>query len=88
MAWHVKRISNSKDRVSEAVRRALEDAALADKSGGQVYRTVATAVEQSIQAFVNINGHSIEVETSGDIQANGSGYLTISVRTIDRDVIV
>lgn len=88
MSWQVKRISNSKDRVSDAIRRALEEAALADKSGGHGYRAAATAVEQCIQAFVNINGHSIEVETNGDIQANGSGYLTISVRTIDRDVIV
>jgi hypothetical protein len=88
MGWQIKRISSNKERAGESIRKALESAAHADKNGGRGYGSVASAVETALQAFGSINGYSVEIVTAGDISADGKGYLTISLVTIDQDVIV
>lgn len=88
MSWSVRKIATNNERAGQAVREDLEAARHSDDNGGRGYGAAATAVEQALQAFGNINGYSIDVETSGDISADGRGYLTISLHTIDPGVIV
>ena len=87
MSWQVKRISSNQERAAESVRKALEKVANEDKKG-RGHRSAATAVEQALQAFGNINGQLIEIVVSGSISGSGEGYLTISLQTIDPDVMV
>lgn len=88
MPWSIKKIATNGERAGQAVRGDLEAARLADTDGGKGYGAAATATEQALQAFGNINGFAIEVETAGDIATDGRGYLTISLRTIDPGVMV
>lgn len=88
MAWKLKRIGMNKDRVALSVREGLETSGKADDGRGRGYGATASAIESALQAFGSVNGQAIEVETAGDISVDGRGYLTISMRTIDPDVMV
>ena len=88
MPWQVKRISNNRERAADSTRKALENACEDGKNNERGCKSAATAVESALQAFSNLNGHMIEIVASGDISAEGKGYLTISLQTIDQDVIV
>lgn len=88
MAWSLKRISNNKERAAQSIREALEEARRDDMTKGRGHGATASAVEAALQAFGSINGYSIEITTNGDISVDGKGYLTISLSTIDQDVLV
>lgn len=86
MAWSLKRISNNKERAAQSIREALEE--VRQNSHGRGHGATASAIEAALQAFGNVNGLAIEITTNGDISVDGKGYLTISLTTIDPEVMV
>lgn len=88
MGWVIKKIGSNKERLALAIRESLTAQSKADKEGGRGYGSAATAIEQALQAFGNVNGYLLQVDASGCIAADGKGILTLTIHTLDQDVIV